>query len=1234
MAAAVVETYTNDVLEFRLRPTCNTPSPFKGLPFCNGITNNPALPPYNNGVIAADNAHDEILPIDGINLKGGNDYENNMMTNSLHHTDNKTVSEIFNTFGSIQEMPDSSKHEDARNFNINMCHIVDVWIGGGSSFCPGYNNYIDCADRSYKNFINAVDFKNPLKDKDHPFLFQQNDIFKFTALMNYDLLLYAALIQGNAAYDILRVDKAGDTSLQKAINLNINVMNFFWKCLLDETQKAIENDYILLNLHWQDHYLAALQPLRLIKFIDIDHTKENIESMVWIIDKTPDKKYMWGITQGTSSSSILKILKNLICCIPRGEGASKKKDKISCSDGLDALIAAQGLDVNKAAALHAICKFIGDTSHITFGNLVQLAKNAMKSDAGGAKLANLNALRVQFVKTVLPVFIPIPITQPDVESIIIHFWISERPMTTRICTDKQLLTEFSVGIDATQIIKNLYTNKPFDEGKKKQYLLVNFDELKGSKEVVKDLNNMYTFLGQPIPPELQQFVDIKDNVNKDSSTAEKNAFNKSITDFTNAKKDELLALKMQYKLNKLIENINSYITVPANIKIDKVVDILGKGGKVGALTSDPAGDSRKAPKQINPDGWTTLNKAVKKKKQPEYDQYNFLTVIVSLLLEFLNLPPDLVDDDNKKGMINVIKTANDGLGLYWLIMNLGNLYSKHAGNMYSIVSTALATTSNQESDDFCLYASNLIENVVKLYNKILEILKIQPMVGGGGDVYKLMARGLGCGQTSELEDYNKNLKTYVLSLINRDIPIYRDYNDEENPAKNQKAISVIEQYLDDNQFLKNFVKTIIPSDRNFNIFFGPFHVSFESSTGMFNITENLFLIDNIIETVIEYETSTINSLHPPDSNDFTEYDNLYEKIFGKYPFKIENYSSIIAKYKERIYTKRYMHYLLMKQKYQYKLYNPEPPILELIPDLLLSEDRNAIIDKYATLIEEEVSEDEEEKIIKDYNNLYESVYDSFKTSFQNYTPEDLHEVNKDLLIQAHNIPEHGAAELEPIEEEGAVTHTVGKWKSLKNRATAAATAAPFGIRRSLSVQPSYNIEEIKASKKYSEDEKARRIKIEEEKLARLLSVRERRSAAELAALKNKAALMQDLNEAEYNKGIIKEETRGTRGDSSSLTHKKRPSEESPFQQIKGLGEGNVYGFSSRPIAVAVRKRNKETVYNTGTSWTSNVGGRRVRTRKYINKKKQGKTRRLNKRLKKRITKHKKRKIKKYTRKYY
>ena len=85
------------------------------------------------------------------------------------------------------------------------------------------------------------------------------------------------------------------------------------------------------------------------------------------------------------------------------------------------------------------------------------------------------------------------------------------------------------------------------------------------------------------------------------------------------------------------------------------------------------------------------------------------------------------------------------------------------------------------------------------------------------------------------------------------------------------------------------------------------------------------------------------------------------------------------------------------------------------------------------------------------------------------------------------------------------------------------------------------------------------------------------------------------------------------------------------------GRTNQFMFDPA-LAASINARSLNTgntvpVYSGQPFGKSRVGGKRVRSRKYVNKKKK-KSRKLNKRLKKNITKHNKHKVKKYTRKHY
>ena len=134
---------------FSLRPSCNTPSPFNGANItsvrCDGLQNNIQ---YNQAVVSGDGGHDEVLPIPGLNTKGsssgGKSYEDNMMENTLNINQNP-MKFILNNYGSTVKIPDEKNKANYKPLDLNedTCNIVDVF--SGSHFCPGYNNYIDCA---------------------------------------------------------------------------------------------------------------------------------------------------------------------------------------------------------------------------------------------------------------------------------------------------------------------------------------------------------------------------------------------------------------------------------------------------------------------------------------------------------------------------------------------------------------------------------------------------------------------------------------------------------------------------------------------------------------------------------------------------------------------------------------------------------------------------------------------------------------------------------------------------------------------------------------------------------------------------------------------------------------------------------------------------------------------------------------------------------------------------------
>ena len=236
--------YNVENLEFRTKMAC------VGCPFVinddaqNNYCDNILLP-YRHSLITSDNIHDAICPIETHTTKGSNDFENDMMEFSRSYN-NYEISKIFCDFGTIKDIEqndddklDDKSKEKSCELNKNKCHIVDIF--SGTYYCPGYNNYIDSANKSYDNFLTTVGLKNPF-NKDTPFLFQQNDIFKFTALFNYDLLLYAALIDEDIP--------AIDANLDFVKEMNVKVMNYFWGKLMDETEKVVDGDFFLEKINF------------------------------------------------------------------------------------------------------------------------------------------------------------------------------------------------------------------------------------------------------------------------------------------------------------------------------------------------------------------------------------------------------------------------------------------------------------------------------------------------------------------------------------------------------------------------------------------------------------------------------------------------------------------------------------------------------------------------------------------------------------------------------------------------------------------------------------------------------------------------------------------------------------------------------------------------------------------------------------------------------------------------
>ena len=182
---------------------------------------------------------------------------------------------------------------------------------------------------------------------------------------------------------------------------------------------------------------------------------------------------------------IVKGLNIFKCCKPRTEKSSKNQKVSGCAVGLNTLCDKQ--EGNVSASLHALCKFIGDSSHITFGNIIQEAKNKMANDK--TKIDKLNNLRDKIALHQLN-----KLTYDDIKSIKVCFWISERPMATRLCLDKLFVEEYSVGIKPTQIIKKLYKNNIWPSDDIDRYLLVDFDKMTALKASIKDLNEMFDFL--------------------------------------------------------------------------------------------------------------------------------------------------------------------------------------------------------------------------------------------------------------------------------------------------------------------------------------------------------------------------------------------------------------------------------------------------------------------------------------------------------------------------------------------------------------------------------------------------------------------------------------------------------------------------------------------------------------------------------------------------------------------
>jgi hypothetical protein len=951
---------------FSLRPSCDTPSPFNGnnigSSICGELKNNP----YQHAVVSGDGGHDEVLPIPDLNTKGsssgGKSYEDNMMVNSLNF-DKIKMEDILNTYGTKLKIPNDKDKTNYKPLELNedICNIVDVF--SGSHFCPGYNNYIDCAEKSYKNFIDTLGLKNPLKEKDPgDVLLKQNDkIFKFSAILNYDILLYAYFLSTTPTPPQLD----GVTNIEKTIQMNISVMNILWENLLTETQAAIDGDHILqLNVNasttWRDCYTSAITLLKKIKFNSIEKKDGNINYMNWSVDG--GVKYPWGITQGTSATSILQVLKQIVakinCCIPRNAGGSKKTDKTNCSKGLNELIKVFATDAtnknNIAASLHAICKFIGDTSHITFGNLIQNAKDA----------PNIS----EKVKLVYDIFgytgeqSDIEKIKTNIEKIKINFWVAERPMATRLCLDKQIAREYSVGIhnNTGQIIKKLF-HQPIEDD---EYLSVNFDTLAYSKSILDNLNEMFDDISKSFPDlkndalntELTGLNGTKTNI-LTATKEEQTTFNTGVKDF-NKKLDDLINT---YKIRKIEKNVKE--ALDKNINMEKFINILEMGGTRGVLTK-PVTDLRKIPKQTSAQGWMELKKEVKKGKDIK-DQYDFLTNIISLLLDYCSLK----DTDISAVKANVEIKKSD---LYWLIKNLGNLYVKHSTNVHNIIVNSIEQVAkeSESSADFYLYISNLFENIVKL-NLIFDN---NVFVGGAKNkkevfIQELMVRGLGTADLEIPYENQKLLKTYVLSLLERNVPIYMDERNDTGEIIVPKS-TVWDTYTSDKKYLLEGLK-INGFQSGSPCFFGPFYIPL-NETKIQEVDESK-IINEIIDTVVEFDTllvlqededavSDADEKPDPDPvlNKKTRF--IYSKIFND---DQNNYAEVLQNnYNARIKFNSYVYESLQKVNEADESGDVPMDIVDMPIDKFWVE-YNKVMNKY----DDEVDDAIQANIIKRYNAL-------------------------------------------------------------------------------------------------------------------------------------------------------------------------------------------------------------------------------------------------------------------------
>jgi hypothetical protein len=901
-------------IPFRLRPNCKTPSPFNPSNI-NQICTELSIPdPYKHAVVSGDGGHDEVLPIPNLNSKGsssgGKSYEDNMMVNSLNHS-NENMASILNSYGTAKKIEGkTSTPVQYLELNKDACNIVDVF--SGSHFCPGYNNYIDSADKSYKNFTDTLKLsKNPLTKKDivvDNLLIKHNyQTFKFTALLNHDILLYAYTLTLDPSKAI---PVPNPLTPQYVKNMNIAVMNLLWINLLKETEAAIKSDSILTlpikSKTWTYCYTQAIKLLERITFVDIEITYGNINYMKWSIPESA-QTYPWGITQGTSASSILQVLKTIIsCCIPRSAGASKKNDKTACSTGLKLLIntiaGADNIPYKNeiAASLHAICKFIGDTSHITFGNLIQKAKDAPTI-----------AEKVRTVYTIFGIDATItPETiKKNIEDIKIKFWISERPMATRLCLDKHVVKNYSVGISNVtgQIIKSLYLQPIADD----EYLSVDFDPLALSKSIVantnaifSDIRNNFSSLMDDSYTRLDSVraaIDGSMNIIITSMTVseeEKTQINNAVKDL---KADpDLSTLIETYNIAKLKKDKDDALNKISGISsIKKIVDLLEKGATSGSLTKECT-DLRRIPKQTSAQGWIDLKKAVLK-KGTETTQYENLKNAISLLLSYISL-------DHVKNTAEVKMTLETRYThLYWLITNLGNLYQKHSTNIYNIIANAIdqIAKESESTSEFYVDISSLIENVVTLHHYFLErpVVANSEISGGTNPfIQDLIIRGLGSSERGE-----EVLKTYVLFLLEQNVPIYIDEIDEDNIIRVPKS-SIWKRYNEDKEKVAHALHKLaelpevaeLPEGTTI-CFFGPFKVVKNTEPHIENNEDND--LNDIISNVVEYDTTFIIADEEAMEDLNIKIGIIFDKILMDY--KLEEPDKIIIDEKiKKIYMEK------------------------------------------------------------------------------------------------------------------------------------------------------------------------------------------------------------------------------------------------------------------------------------------------------------------------------------------